>query len=362
MDLRMLRQHQIRRVRSVGQELGECVSLSALSDYACHQLVRHIPSETAIWNEFRYDGQILSARVYPDVDQHSLASGVETFRAHAHQHPCFRYLATYRPKQSLQSVSDHMSLADFRETGLFREHYSKIAGLDQITFYARLSDQCGFGFSLQRGRAFSDSDKCTSSALLPYMINAYSILKRNEAVEARIAFGIRATQSEHAWALLTRSLGPFSISLNCDSFLREHLGVGLDAMQLPIQIQHKIRHAISEWGPTLDGTSAPFSTFQVVGPSGTVECGVSPLSYSDSYRIAFLPKTGAALPSVAPSSLSRREKEILHWLLQGKTNYEIGRICGISHRTVEKHVERVASQLGVRRRVDLMRAVKLGPT
>lgn len=48
--------------------------------------------------------------------------------------------------------------------------------------------------------------------------------------------------------------------------------------------------------------------------------------------------------------LSRHESEILAWVVQGKTNPEIGTILGISSRTVQKHLERVYSRLGVENR------------
>jgi DNA-binding CsgD family transcriptional regulator len=54
--------------------------------------------------------------------------------------------------------------------------------------------------------------------------------------------------------------------------------------------------------------------------------------------------------TLASLGLSRRESEILSWVVQGKTNPEIGTILGISPRTVQKHLERVYSRLGVENR------------
>jgi DNA-binding NarL/FixJ family response regulator len=39
--------------------------------------------------------------------------------------------------------------------------------------------------------------------------------------------------------------------------------------------------------------------------------------------------------------LSRRETEILGWIVHGKTNPEIATILSISVRTIHKHVERI---------------------
>jgi DNA-binding CsgD family transcriptional regulator len=49
-------------------------------------------------------------------------------------------------------------------------------------------------------------------------------------------------------------------------------------------------------------------------------------------------------------SLTAREAEVLYWVIQGKTNRDIGDILGASPATVKKHLERVYTKLGVETR------------
>ncbi len=49
----------------------------------------------------------------------------------------------------------------------------------------------------------------------------------------------------------------------------------------------------------------------------------------------------------AAAALSPREREVLHWVGEGKTNHEIGVILGISARTVQTHLEHVFAKLHV---------------
>lgn len=56
------------------------------------------------------------------------------------------------------------------------------------------------------------------------------------------------------------------------------------------------------------------------------------------------------MPSIDHLGLTRREKEILAWVTQGKSNREIGKILSISPRTVGKHLERIYPKLGVETR------------
>jgi len=60
----------------------------------------------------------------------------------------------------------------------------------------------------------------------------------------------------------------------------------------------------------------------------------------------------AATPAAlqAALGLTPREAEILSWVVQGKTNPEIGIILGIQLTTVKKHLESVFAKLGVENR------------
>jgi len=48
--------------------------------------------------------------------------------------------------------------------------------------------------------------------------------------------------------------------------------------------------------------------------------------------------------------LTRRENEVLRWMVEGKRNAEIARILSISPRTVEKHVAEILAVLKVENR------------
>jgi transcriptional regulator EpsA len=55
-------------------------------------------------------------------------------------------------------------------------------------------------------------------------------------------------------------------------------------------------------------------------------------------------------PVEAARPLSPRETEILRWLAEGKSNYEVGCILGISAATVKNHLQRIYRTLGVSNR------------
>ncbi len=49
-------------------------------------------------------------------------------------------------------------------------------------------------------------------------------------------------------------------------------------------------------------------------------------------------------------NLTEREREVLHWMTEGKRNREIGVIMQISFETVKKHVGNIFGKLGVETR------------
>jgi two-component system, LuxR family, response regulator FixJ len=69
-------------------------------------------------------------------------------------------------------------------------------------------------------------------------------------------------------------------------------------------------------------------------------------------------RLGLSFPGMA--ELTSREMDVLEQIVSGCSNKEVGRILGISPRTVEVHRARVMEKLGARNTADLMRIVLRG--
>jgi DNA-binding NarL/FixJ family response regulator len=54
-------------------------------------------------------------------------------------------------------------------------------------------------------------------------------------------------------------------------------------------------------------------------------------------------------------SLTQRETQVLHYLIEGKSNKEIAHLLGISPKTVSVHRSSLMTKVGVRSSVDLLR-------
>jgi DNA-binding CsgD family transcriptional regulator/pimeloyl-ACP methyl ester carboxylesterase len=69
--------------------------------------------------------------------------------------------------------------------------------------------------------------------------------------------------------------------------------------------------------------------------------------------IRFLAPGGASTAPVPDAGLTPREREVAELVAEGLTNADIGARLGIGRRTVESHLERVRSRLGLLSRADL---------
>lgn len=70
---------------------------------------------------------------------------------------------------------------------------------------------------------------------------------------------------------------------------------------------------------------------------------------------------GRSLKAACAVHLSEREREVLHWLVQGASNEEISRHLYITVATVKAHLTAIFEKLGVRSRTQaIVKALKLG--
>ncbi len=56
-------------------------------------------------------------------------------------------------------------------------------------------------------------------------------------------------------------------------------------------------------------------------------------------------------PPPPPVLLTRREHEVLAWIAQGKSDWQIGQILGLSAKTINFHTEKLKRKFGVATRL-----------
>src|SRR5205085_11169656 len=96
----------------------------------------------------------------------------------------------------------------------------------------------------------------------------------------------------------------------------------------------------------------------VIGPARAALGGRAEAVWADGARMTLEEATACALaepalPAAGGVSLSRREREVAGLVARGLTNRQIAERLGIGERTVEGHLERVRSKLGMHSRTEI---------
>lgn len=142
---------------------------------------------------------------------------------------------------------------------------------------------------------------------------------------------VRTRTAPSTWDDIVRSRGRFLVM---DEAMEFGLGSGLTLPQLTLD---GVRIAVSFAGERIDDGPEARTAMVFLAATATA-------------RNLELARRREAASAV---ELSARERECLHWLVEGKTDWEIGMILGITRRTVVKHLDGVRTKLGVATRTQI---------
>ncbi|MEM1083545.1 MAG: helix-turn-helix transcriptional regulator [Verrucomicrobiota bacterium] len=88
---------------------------------------------------------------------------------------------------------------------------------------------------------------------------------------------------------------------------------------------------------------------------GASEFSCLPAWDNEVWMVLLLAEREAAADEALNALLTKRQREIMHWIAEGKTSSEAAVILEISPRTVEKHLEAIFRRFGVENRIAAVR-------
>ncbi len=281
------------------------------------------------------------------------ASEFAIFAELAHDHP-FAKLVFGERMLGVHSISDLLSLEQFKKTPIYNEYY-RIYGIDHqivAAFSTQPNEILTCAYS-RCGGDFTSTEREMLSLLVPHVTNAIRNSRKMQE--------LNATVDDLSFALETRSCGVVSldrelkilyISHFCTTLIEKYLGNGsLDGGTLPELLLGWIRQN----DPTIqNGIPRVPSTLKLDLPNSTLSVTIMFDEKRDE-RFLILEESRESGPSdFQILGLTKRQAEILFWLSRGKTDRDIGEILCISHRTVHKHLEAIYTHLGVETRTAAM--------
>jgi DNA-binding CsgD family transcriptional regulator len=265
------------------------------------------------------------------------------FEAYAPEHPLFNeFLRT--GLTAPRKVTDFVTPRQFRRSGIYNEFY-RLLGVDrQMALGCRVAADVIMLVALNRHkRDFTEGERhlitaCHNAEALARLRRgqAHTLAALEGAGVAAVLLDLRGREefvTERARALLVKYFG------------RRHGR----AAELPQELVDWVRLHTSEaaHGETWSPPAPPLELTR-----GESRLRVCLLIDSQANRVLLLleeeaPVSAAALEALG---LTKREAEVLRWVVRNKTNPEIAILCGISHRTVQKHLEHIYLKLGVNSR------------
>ena len=129
---------------------------------------------------------------------------------------------------------------------------------------------------------------------------------------------------------------------------------------LPLCRDFGMRHGyVAGHGPLLGSASSLFCFAGAAGQGDTRAGGLLRLLVAHLHLALQLALSGSPATRPPDAVLSARETEVLGWLKEGKSSWDVGMLLGISERTVNFHAANIMRKLGASNRAQAV-AVALG--
>jgi DNA-binding CsgD family transcriptional regulator len=274
---------------------------------------------------------------------------IAAFDRHLFAHPLVQFHSKHH-RGGTHRISDSVGRGKFLSTPLYNEYYRSI-GIDHALAVPLYVDgQVLVSFVLNRaGRDFTDDEVAMFDQVRGWLGAMY----RNSLALRRAADAIAQLQEiaeGDDWAVVRldgrrriRELAPRAAAMLASACQNTRLRAGA---HLPAKIDSWLKQSAAGNLPTL-----ALSPLVLACSEGYVTVRAMPEVAGAAAWLLLVRSERNAPSSVPPeSALTVREREILRWVANGKTDRQVAVIVGLSHRTVQKHLEHIYTKLGVENR------------
>jgi DNA-binding CsgD family transcriptional regulator len=280
----------------------------------------------------------------------------EILGKYSYQHPLVTHIV--RTKDSTpRRITDFVSQRQFRTTALFNELFHPLRIPYTMGLGLGLAPHSQWPVALachRSGRDFTADELAIADVLSPHIVQAFGNAATVTKMQEELSTLSRTIEEMNRAVLALTPQGCIQWATPRAHRLLTDYGLQGNRRSdwLPPRLREWVGQQLAKLGSPSD-LPFPLDPLVITREDRTltvrfIQDGAKRLLFLDETRVSF------PLDSLATLGLSRRETEILGWVAHGKTNLEIGMILGISHRTVQKHLEHVYGRLGVENRYAAM--------
>jgi DNA-binding CsgD family transcriptional regulator len=346
-----LTQRDLRLLLDTVQQLYHLVDLNGFRMGAITALSHVVPADLTVYSEInlrRRQNVIVTdpAEVFSNGD-------LQIWARHIHQHPICQYMGRSQDG-SARKLSDFLNQRQFHRLALYQECYRLVRIEQQIAVRLDAPAPVVIALSAHRHRPdFSERDRLLLNLLRPPMLQArYSVEAltqlRHEAALRGVAMealdrGVIALTQKGSVLLMTAQAQRW-VEQYCGAFPRHAARLPRNLWQWVVQQQRTA---------SISNGEIPLPVSPLVLQREGKRLVVRLLSGGSAEQLLLLLEEQTELQPamLAPLGLTKRESEILYWVMRGKTNVQISEILGLSPLTVRLRLEHIFKKLEVTSRL-----------
>lgn len=343
-----LRSKDTRQVLKFLRDLYALRESDAFTSHLVANLPKLISADAYTYNEMDHERGEASYKLWP-ADFTPIRGSQEILGRFGHQIPMHAHWES-GDGQALK-ISDFLSPHVYKKTDIYNAFYHPM----------RIPFTMGIALPINRrrlvtigahrsGKDFTEQERTTLNLLQPHIFQAYGNAKAVTHMQAELARMTHALDQLRQGLVSIDARGVIQwATARARELLEHYFGLQTRGHQrLPDVLGRWLRCCEAQ----LDvSEERPRETTTMVMDHGSRQLRVRMLPEGD-HHFLFLEEISTDLPTehLTRLGLSRRETEILGWIVRGKSNPEIAMILSISVRTIHKHVERIYLKMEVENR------------
>ncbi|MEI9895270.1 MAG: LuxR C-terminal-related transcriptional regulator [Chthoniobacter sp.] len=332
---------EYRQVLDCIEGIHRCRNLETFPRHVLTELRKIISCNLAGYNEVDLPGNRIVVVFEPPRPEIS-PSTLEPFAKLMQEHPVITYFDKTGDGQTLK-ISDFLSEREFHRRAIYRDFYRHIGAEDQISFGVHVSPGFMIGIAFNReDRGFTEKDRLRLNLVRPHIVQAYLYAAELSGHEERRVdlhnilreSGLGVIATDRAGRVVHSTPGAFEC-------LAHYLPVPKN--EAPV-----LPRRITEW--LLEGSAGGVAA-PLVLMRDLAKLIIRRVQSDDRWLLMVSEESGEAMGRrLDRFALTPREREVLRWVAEGKSNSEISLILGLTTGTVKLHVERILAKLGVENR------------
>jgi DNA-binding CsgD family transcriptional regulator len=320
-------------------ELAAPRSVDRLRHDAVALLPRLVPCTLIAWNDVDLSDGSINVVMEPD---RAWPEGHAAWATYVGEHPVIAHFQATNDGRPY-TISDFLDVDQFHRTGIYQHFYRRLEAEDQLSFVLP-HPQLVVGIAFNRAqRDFSQRDRQVANLLRPVIVQAY----RNAVAYDRSRLlldqmNLRLDVDGEGLVVCDRQGHIVERTPGAEALLERWFG-HLSGTALPSEV--------TEWLNNPGGRAGP--PWPMVLHRGTDRLVARLLPGPDGAMVTLLlteAPTGRAREGLLRIGLTGRQTDVVAVMAEGASNAEIAERLGISHRTVDKHLQRAFDKLGVENR------------